>query len=369
MQKDLVSSITSLSLAQDKSKQTFAMPALNVNFSANRKNNKDKTPDYSSFPSIAQDKNRAKFNTAKNIPSYVARGLKGDPNFNFYEFMQITKIPYFLGGPGLVVTILAGKNLLDMRANKAAKFNAKGMALGCALYYIMTAIAKKCVDIPVRVARGVDLNQTYTNVVISKAENSAGQGRQKLEHHNIYESSKFVRWDLLYNKDGKTPREINSNYNKISKKMGMSDSINDSDSAVKPLIMKLIKESRAWKYIISVFAVMLGVGLGNQQSLKEEFCTGLFNDIKQNIVKFPKNIKLPKFKNITGAISTKVYKPLKSSVISLWKGSENTMLSKSMGKFAIIGFFASVLAANISIFRSTNKKRTKYVNTKEATND
>ncbi len=316
-----------------------------------------------------KNKTKAKINTIKSLPSYIERGINGDPNANFYEFMQISRIPYFLGGPGLVATILAGKNLFDIKANKAAGFNAKGMALGCALYYIMSAVAKKCVDIPVKVFRGVDLNHPYIDVVSNKTEDSSGKCKQRFEQHNVFESSKFIRWDLLYNKHSKDPREINSNYNKIAEKMGMPEDVNDSDSTVRPLIMSLIKQSRAWKYIIGAFAVMLGVGLGNQQAMKEEFCTGSLRNLKQNMTNLPESIKKLKpsnFKNILASANTKIIRPVKNSFISLWKGTKWSTSSKITGKIAIIGFLGSILAANVSIMKSTNKKGGIFVNKKEA---
>lgn len=308
------------------------------------------------------NKLNAKINTAKNIPSYVKSGLGGDPNFNFYQFMQITKIPYFLGGPGLVATILAGKNLLDVKANKAAGFNAKGMALGCAMYYLMSSIAKKCVDIPVKAFRGVDLNHPYTAVIHSKSETPDGKSVKKYEQHKVFESSKFIRWDLLYNRDSKNPKEINSRYNEYAKKMGMPEDSNDTDSTVKPIIMSLIKQANAWKYTIAAFAVMLGVGLGNQKAIKEDFCTGLTKGIKQN---FSKDTKT-EAKHVKTLLNTKIIKPIKNSFVSLWKGTEGSKSAKYTGKFAIIGFLASVLVANVSILSSTNKKDTDFVRTEEA---
>jgi hypothetical protein len=369
MEKDFIKPIISQVSFAEKPKYLLNNQILNSNNSdlsnSSSKNAEEEHSDSFIISGTTINKAKAKSDIIQKLPSYVERGLEGDPNFNFYEFMQIAKIPYFLGGPGLVATILAGQNLFDIRANKAAKFNAKGMALGCLFYYVMMEVAKKCVDIPVKFFRGVDLNQPLVVKVNNKTETPSGKSKQKIEQHNLFESSKFIRWDLLYQKDSKNPKEINSKYTQIAKKMEIPEDVNDSDTAVKPLIMELIKQSRAWKYIIGAFAVMLGVSLGNQKIMKEEFCTGLMKGFKQNNTNLPLTSKI---KNTLTFMHTKITEPLKDSFISLWKGTENSPASKYTGKFAIAGFLTSILLANISILKSTNKKETKFEKEQEVNN-
>lgn len=365
----MVKSINYLPLAQqnqyllETSDAKNADEASKVSFSANpKKETEEEIKVDTILDATLKNKTKAKIETIKSIPSYISRGLGGDPNSNFHEFMQVSKIPYFLGGPVIIATVLAGKSLLDMKANKSAKFNAKGMALGCALYYIMAGLAKKCIDVPVKLFRDVDLNHPYVDVVYNNPEDKDGKCSKKYEYHNIYESSKFIRWDLMYDKTAKENKDINSKYNAIAQRMRMSENMNDSDSEVKPRLMSLIKQARAWKYIIGAFAVMFGVGLANQQAIKEEFCTGTFDKIKRNILH--KSFK-PDFKHSLTSLKTKVINPIKNSFISLWKGNESSKASRVLGKFAIIGFLASVLIANISILKSTNKKGTNFVKHEE----
>lgn len=305
--------------------------------------------------------------TIKRLPGYVKRGMQGDPDANFYEFMQITKIPYYIGGPGLVAMILAGKNMFDIRANKAAEFNGKGMALGCALYYVATSLAQKCIDIPVKAFRGVDLNTPYVDSVATSAKTPDGISPNKIEQHKVFESADFARWDLLYNKDAKTPEDINARYNKIAHSMNAStDKTNDADNEVKPVIVSLIKQSRAWKYIASGFAVMIGVGLGNQKVMKDEFCTGMFSNFRQKMANLPKSIRNASIKNIAGTVNMKVLKPVGKSIVALWKGNEASMMSKVAGKMAIIGFLGSIIGGNISILKSTDLSKNKLVEKEEA---
>ena len=296
------------------------------------KSSKSEPRDYVYQPTL-KNKVVANTNTLKSMPGYVSRGLQGDPDANFYEFMKISKIPYFLGGPGLVATILAGSNLFDIKANKAAKFNGKGMALGCACYYLMTAAAKACIDKPLKIARGLDLNHPINTVSFNKPYDKEGHSTFKNESHSLFESSKFIRWGFV------APEEPDFNYKEIQKKMGIPEDSKDSDAIMRPIISSTVKRANSWKYLTSAFAVMAGVGLGNQKALKEEFLTGIVSDIKNS---------KPSVKGIAKGISTKVLNPVKKSVVSLWKGSES-LTSKVTGKVAILGFAASVLAANISI--------------------
>ena len=34
--------------------------------------------------------------TAMNTPGYAYRGMKGDPDFNFFEYLKVSKIPYYM---------------------------------------------------------------------------------------------------------------------------------------------------------------------------------------------------------------------------------------------------------------------------------
>ena len=66
----------------------------------------DSEPKDAVIKPTAKNKAVAAVQTAKKLPDYVNRGMQGDPDSNFYEFSQVSKIPYFLGGPGLVATIV-----------------------------------------------------------------------------------------------------------------------------------------------------------------------------------------------------------------------------------------------------------------------
>lgn len=320
-----------------------------VNLQTSFGKNINKEPkDYVYEPTL-KNKVKATAHTVKSLPDYASRGLQGDPDANFYEFIKMSKIPYFLGGPGLVATIMAGSSLLDIKANKAAKFNGKGMALGCAGYYLMAALAKACIDKPLKAFRGLDLNQPINTVAFNRPHDKDGNSTFKNETHSLFESSKFIRWGFV------SPEEPGFNYKEVQKKMGIPEDANNADAMMRPIISSTIKRANSWKYLTSAFAVMLGVGLGNQAALKDGFMTGVISDIK-NAKKFSP-------KGIVKEIGTKVVTPVKKGFVSLWKGAD-TLGSKVTGKVAILGFAASVLAANISILSNSKVKSSQTKETK-----
>ena len=236
---------------------------------------------------------------------------------------------------------MAGSNLFDIKANKAAQFNAKGMALGCLGYYAMSALAKACIDKPLKHVRGLDLNHSINAVSFNRPHDKDGHSTFKDEKHSLFESSKFIRWGFV------SPDEPDFNYKEIQKKMGIPEDVNNADAIMRPIISSTIKRANSWKYLTSAFAVMLGVGLGNQKAIKEEFLTGVLSNIK--------NSKKPSVKRVVSGLKTKIAEPLKKGFVSLWKGSE-TLGSKVTGKVAILGFAASVIAANISILGNSKFK-------------
>ena len=299
------------------------------------------------------------------LPDYVKRGLKGDPDYNFYEFLQTGKIPYYLGGAGLVAVVNAGANAINHTAKIGAKANAKTMAAGAAMYYLMASLATTAVELPVKLARGFDLNQPVKTVIETRPDKPSGEPHKKREYHNAFESAEFTRWYLFYN-EGKNA-EVNNKFDAIAKKMGVENNPNDSDNIVKPTIQSMIKQSRAWKGIIGALAVVVGVGIGQQDVIKKEFGTGLFSDVKSALTNSNNNI-LGKSKAVLTAINSATIKPLAKAVSGLWKGVDGTFVSKHTGKTFMLGLVGSVILANIRLLSTSNHSNAKVVNVKEANN-
>ncbi len=313
------------------------------------------------LPNDLITKTKVRVKQSLKLPEYAVNGLKGDKNANFYEFLQLGNIPYWVGGPMLVWCFGAGgKDALKITRQKA---------VGVALYYVAAIAAKAGIDIPVKLLKGIDLNRKYRDIVPLQIEAEGVPAGKKTEYHGVYESVDFTRWDLLYKEDEKSiknPGHINETYNNIAKKLGIKQSLNDSDSEVKPYIEKILAASTAWKTALLVPLAGLSAGLANYEGWKD-FGKGLGKDLRRL---FTANKNLSVKQRVTRRISglrkiagDHLLSPLKNSFTSLWKGKgmNNIPGGKYLGKAAILGSIASIILANINILSLAQLKKDKYV--------
>jgi len=293
---------------------------------------------------------------AVKLPEYAYRGLKGDPDANFYESLQLSKIPYYLGGPVLIWTFKSGEgHPLRLTKQKAA---------GVLLYYLGIMAANEAINIPIKLIRGVDLNQKYLDIVDIRPITPEGNVNRKVEYHNVFESIDFTRWDLLYDRTQKAndnPKLINQNYDRIAKKMGLGENLADSDSATQPYIKKLIVMSKAWKYFMAVPFVAMAIGLSSQDAWLSWRFSDLKKGIKLAFSKKPQSLGTLKKAKITSselikALKESTYSPLKLSFIDFWTGKNLNGLARHTGKITIVSAIASVLVANFTILRAAQGK-------------
>ena len=148
---------------------------------------------------------------------HIPRGMGGAPDYTFFEFLQTAKVPYYLGGPILAALFNAGVKMDSIKSGNAAKMVAKHMALGVGFYYLGAIAAKAVIDNTVKAARGLDLNHPYAKVIPTSTKDT-GMFKKDVELHKATESIDFTRLDLMYNKKGQTPEEINERYAKLAKK-------------------------------------------------------------------------------------------------------------------------------------------------------
>ena len=294
---------------------------------------------------------------ASKLPKYASEGLKGNEDANFFEFLQLGKIPYWVGGLVLVGCFGAG--------GKASIPLAKQKAAGVLFYYIAAMAAKALIDKPVKFFKGVDLNRKYDDTVSLKQRDEKGGSLKKSELHNLYESIDFTRWDLLYKNEeahaSANPDTVNEEYNDILLKMGLDKNLNDPDSTVKPYVSKIIVASRAWKSLLTVPLAGLAIGLSTWDGWKhwgEGFSNNWGNAFK-GIKAFNNNL-----------IKPYITQPLTRSFVHLWKGDgfKSNMAKKFGGKALILAPLLSAAWANLNILGITYLKEDKYVHNNEAGN-
>jgi len=314
------------------------------------------------LPETFSTKFNAGIKQASMLPKYAAEGLRGDKNANFFEFLQLGKIPYWVGGAVLAWCFAAG--------GEKSKFFTKQKAVGIGLYYVGAMAAKALVDGPVRFFKGIDLNRKYSDVVALATESKDGHSEKKTEYHNVYESIDLTRRYLLYKHDSSAaedPNHVNSEYDKIALNMGLDKDLNDPDSTVKPYVKKLIVASRAWKSALIVPMAMLAAGLSTSDVWKN-WGDNLGSDMR-NVFKPLNGVSSKssglglRIKGLADAANNNFVKPLAKSFTDLWSGAN---MHKFAGRAAIIAPIASVVLANLNLIRLSYLKEDKYIDSQSS---
>ncbi len=350
-----------------------SIPAIKYNFNPNLNKTKDELDIKNKDTHAHHDqimssdiltKLKADMKNASSLPDYAKRGLKGDPDSNFFEYLSLGNIPYYIGGPVLTSMFLMGATDNNLQAKASAIKKAKHIGVGVGLYYLASSLANKLIDVPVKIFRGIDLNHPYKDVVDCRAIDKKGYSPTKTEYHKVFESIDFTRWDLMH--DEKYPKDfkpkdynvINKEFNKLSKKFGINDDAKDSDSVLKPYIKKLIIASRAFKYALTIPLVTLGVGLAAQKPWGD-LGKGLKSEIGRALTP-SSNLSLKKRTDLSVNLFKKhLAKPMVDSFKSLWKGHSPT--SRFLGKATIISSIAAPILANLKILHLTNAKNDKII--------
>ena len=131
------------------------------------------------------------------VVDYPVKGLKGDVNSNFYEFLSMGMIPY-LAGSAMFMIVFNALNLgkhLGAKDAKASSMLGKKMALGVVFYGLLKNLSKKFVTLPIRVLTGVDTELPYQNKVYNLPE---GTGKDtvikvQLQQRKVFDSKEFFR--------------------------------------------------------------------------------------------------------------------------------------------------------------------------------
>jgi hypothetical protein len=212
---------------------------------------------------IAMDK----FTKAFTI--YPAKGLAGSKNSNFYEFLTMGTVPYLIGS-GMLMAIFnsANSSFLPFDTKSAAKLGNK-MALGVLFYGLFKEISKAFITYPVKWKTGVDTELPYKKVnhLLKEHEDDS---ESSIEYHKVGESVDFTRWDLLYAKP-EDNKPLNYRFDKIAKKNGLGENLNDSDQEVKPIYKEILIKSKLAKSISSFMWAATGVALAFQKPWEKYF--------------------------------------------------------------------------------------------------
>lgn len=182
----------------------------------------DKILDYSFLDKVAYNL-KTLFVT---LPKTVYKGLRGDADFSFSDFMLISQIPYYLGGLVLTMSFMAGRN----------KPTAIRQGVGVGLYYLGAMAASKAVNFIYKKRYGVDLDLMYRRA----------DGRVE----KVFASVDFPRFDLLSQKQLRTMQD----------KMGIPSTVADRDQACREQLFRIISSARSMKLILGNVLAAAGAG-------------------------------------------------------------------------------------------------------------
>lgn len=300
---------------------------------------------------------------------YPVKGLKGDINSNFYEFLTMGIVPYVAGSAMFMVVFNAlnlGKHL-GARDAKAASALGKKMALGVVLYGVLKNISKNLVTKPIKLATGVDTEMPYQNKVYNLPK-GAGENAEievQWQQRKVFDSKEFFRKDLL-NKEY---------FDNVAKKLGLGEKLNDSVSEATPIVQSIVATSNTAKTLSSYCWAAVGVGLAMQDAWTE-FFNAFSNRARyhasQNEGFFSK--LAGKTKNLgknTWNLSKDLVKSFGKSCKQLWCGDPaHSGFMKHSGK-ALIGLSTLVtvgLTAN-SIIRAKDMAKNKNLETIDKTKE
>lgn len=274
---------------------------------------------------------------------YPAKGFKGSKNANFYEFLTMGTVPYIIGSITMMsVFNSANKHFAPFAKTKASALGQK-MALGVLFYGILKSASKSLVSKPVQMMTGIDTERPYAKVIYELPDDINDTDITSIEHHKVFESVEFPRWDLLYGDEGKGEKR-NYRYDKIAKKLGMGENLNDSDQEVKPRIKEIVIKTNLAKNISSYLWAATGVGIAFQKPWENFF----------NVM----TLKFWKGKEFKKCVQSFGHNFVES-VKDFWKG-EGKGFSKHAGK-ALVG--AAALTTVLGVINAVSHKSTNTKNT------
>lgn len=277
-----------------------------------------------------------KFTNAISV--YPAKGFKGSKNANFYEFLTMGNVPYLVGsGTLMAVFNAANKYYSPFQRSMAGKYGNK-LALGVLFYGIMKNFSKSFISKPVKLLTGIDTEMPYAKVIYELPDDINDTDITSIEHHKVFESVEFPRWDLLYG-DTSKGEKLNYRYDKIANKLGMGENLKDSDQEVKPRIKEIVVKSGLAKNISSYFWAATGVALAVQEPWEKYFKVMTFKFWKGK--EFMKSVK--SFGNC-----------FFESLETFWKG-EGSGVKKHAGKL-LLG--TAVLSSVIGVVNTMSSSKT-----------
>ena len=300
--------------------------------------------------------------TTSALTEYPKKGLLGDVNSDFYEFLSMGIIPYLVGS-GMFMAMFNLLHDLKPKSQKIAGLNGKNMALGVVLYGLGKTLANDVVTRPVYWGTGVDIEMPYRNISYPLPK-EAGENANiypMRQHRKVYDSVEFFRKDLIQKDIGV------SYYDNIAKKLDMGENLNDSVTETTPIIQGIVSSTKTAKSLASYAWAGAAVGLAVQDSWSNFF--DAIANRKRHIAKPNEGFGTKMAARMKNAgenfvdISKTFGKSFTKACKTLWTGKEGTTgFMKHAGKAWIlfstaltVGSVANVILKAKSMGKLANK--------------
>ena len=219
------------------------------------------------LPNTLKTRVEQKFQKTSNaILQYPVKGLRGDVNSDFYEFLSMGIVPYVIGS-GMFMGLFNMLKDLNPKSQKIASINGNKMALGVVLYGLMKTLSNDLVTRPVYWGTGVDIELPIEHVYypLPKEAGEAANIIPQIQQRKVYDSREFFRKDLIQKDYGI------EYYDKIAKKIGLGENLNDSVTETTPIIQSIVSTTKTAKSLSSYAWAGVGIGLAMQNSWSNFF--------------------------------------------------------------------------------------------------
>lgn len=219
------------------------------------------------LPNTLKTRVEQKFQKTSNaILQYPIKGLRGDVNSDFYEFLSMGIVPYVIGS-GMFMGLFNMLKDLNPKSQKIANINGNKMALGVVLYGLMKTLSNDLVTRPVYWGTGVDIELPIEHVYypLPKEAGEAANIIPQIQQRKVYDSREFFRKDLIQKDYGI------EYYDKIAKKIGLGENLNDSVTETTPIIQSIVSTTKTAKSLSSYAWAGVGIGLAMQNSWSNFF--------------------------------------------------------------------------------------------------
>ena len=241
----------------------------NTSFGAKSESKKEEDNESKILPNTLRTRIAQKIDkTQSAFTEYPIKGFRGDVNSDFYEFLSMGIVPYLAGSAMFMAMFNLVTKHLNLKSQKLA-VNGKKMALGVVLYGLFKTLSADLVTRPVYWGTGFDIELPYTNVYYPLPTQPGKDANiyPLRQQRKVYDSREFFRKDLIQN----DPDYGVKYYDKIAKKIGLGNDLNDSVTETTPIIQSIISTTKTAKSLSTYAWAGVGVGLAAQNSWTDLF--------------------------------------------------------------------------------------------------